>query len=189
MSDPRSNENRAATEAAFIRYAHRLTAFVLASRGRSFASAADDVVNESFRQLHAQRVFLDHTVFRPAPDGSGAEARRFAFLCVVARRVSNRMRGRPVAADSLDAEGLPEPEVTEREHPDLTAIQGEQARLLREALDQLDPVFREPLVMHTFAGLSYESIARELSLHLGTVRSRVNRAKEKLRPVLERMGV
>jgi len=55
---------------------------------------------------------------------------------------------------------------------------------MRSALLSLPEKFRRPLLMHTIQDLKYEEIAEELDCPLGTVRSRLHRAKELLKEEL-----
>ena len=55
---------------------------------------------------------------------------------------------------------------------------------MRSALLSLPEKFRRPLLMHTIRDLKYEEIAEELDCPLGTVRSRLHRAKELLKEEL-----
>jgi RNA polymerase sigma-70 factor (ECF subfamily) len=55
---------------------------------------------------------------------------------------------------------------------------------IRDALDALDPVYREVYQLHTFEGRTYEQIARHLGIQRVTVGTRLNRARKKLREVL-----
>ncbi|MDR2348936.1 MAG: sigma-70 family RNA polymerase sigma factor [Bifidobacteriaceae bacterium] len=56
---------------------------------------------------------------------------------------------------------------------------------LAEALGQLNPDLREALVMCDVEGRSYREIADELGVALGTVRSRLHRARAQARSVIE----
>lgn len=58
---------------------------------------------------------------------------------------------------------------------------GERRELLREALDEMSPKLREPLVMYDIEGFSYEEISTILEINVGTVKSRLSRARETLR--------
>ena len=55
---------------------------------------------------------------------------------------------------------------------------------VREALSQLEPEQREIVMLREYQGLSYEEIAAVLSVPVGTVRSRLFRAKMALRELL-----
>jgi RNA polymerase sigma-70 factor (ECF subfamily) len=56
---------------------------------------------------------------------------------------------------------------------------------LQIALDQLPPEHREALVLVGAAGLSYEEAAQICGCALGTIKSRVNRARNRLLKVME----
>jgi RNA polymerase sigma-70 factor (ECF subfamily) len=55
---------------------------------------------------------------------------------------------------------------------------------IRAAIDQLDIVFREVVVLSDIEGYSYEEIAETLGIPMGTVRSRLFRARRHLQAAL-----
>lgn len=57
----------------------------------------------------------------------------------------------------------------------------ESASALRELIQQLDPEAREILVLREAEALSYEDIAEILAVPVGTVRSRLHRARAELK--------
>jgi len=65
----------------------------------------------------------------------------------------------------------------------------QQAQTVREALDELKPMYREVLVLYHFEHLKYAEIAESLSLPIGTVMNRIFRARKQLRAVLEPGGI
>lgn len=56
------------------------------------------------------------------------------------------------------------------------------------ALAALGPGERDALLLHAWADLTYEQIAEALSVPVGTVRSRLHRARGVVRELLERSG-
>ncbi len=55
---------------------------------------------------------------------------------------------------------------------------------LAEALGRLTPVYRDALLLHVWGELSYEQIAEAMHVSLGTVRSRIHRARAFVRSTL-----
>ncbi len=69
------------------------------------------------------------------------------------------------------------------------AIAREEAEAVHDEIDRLPILFRMPVVLCYFEGLSLDQAARRLEWPAGTVRSRLARAREKLRRGLIRRGV
>ena len=76
--------------------------------------------------------------------------------------------------------------------PEETAEQHERTFVLQTAINELPDYQRAMVVLYHTEGLSYEEIAAVFSLPIGTVKSRLNRArlvlKNKLEPVKELFG-
>ncbi len=79
-----------------------------------------------------------------------------------------------------------EPMVPPAEQP---AIDREQAEALHVEIERLPSSFRLPVVLCYFEGLTLDEAARRLRCPAGTLRSRLARAREKLRRGLTRRGV
>lgn len=60
----------------------------------------------------------------------------------------------------------------------------DQRRRLTRAIRRLPHAQRDPLLLHVLGELSYEEIAAALDLPLGTVKSRINRARQRLQQVM-----
>jgi RNA polymerase sigma-70 factor (ECF subfamily) len=60
----------------------------------------------------------------------------------------------------------------------------EQHVMIESALERINPIFREAVVLRDITDLSYEEIAEVLGISLGTVKSRILRGREALREEL-----
>ena len=73
--------------------------------------------------------------------------------------------------------------------PEASMLTKEIGRTVNEAVDSLPEELRTALTLREIEGLSYEDIAQAMNCPIGTVRSRIFRAREavadKLRPLLE----
>ena len=68
-----------------------------------------------------------------------------------------------------------------RDHPDRYAERAEERALVRLALNRLPKHHRTILLLREFDGLNYKQIAEAMDLNLGTVRSRLARARARLK--------
>lgn len=64
-------------------------------------------------------------------------------------------------------------------------LDNEAAENLRNALQRISPHYRDVLILYEMHDLSYIEIAEICAIDLGTVRSRLSRARAKLRDLLE----
>jgi len=64
------------------------------------------------------------------------------------------------------------------------ACDREQHVMIEAALEKINPIFREAVVLRDITDLSYEEIAEILGVSLGTVKSRILRGREALRDEL-----
>lgn len=68
--------------------------------------------------------------------------------------------------------------------PEMQVLASADKETLRRALEELPDVFREALVLREIEGMSYKEIADVASVSLGTVMSRLARARTRLRQSL-----
>ena len=86
---------------------------------------------------------------------------------------------------SLDDENnsWAEPSTWEQD-PQRLLEQSERGKALARAIDQLPDWQREALVLRELSGLSYQEIGEKLDIDIGTVKSRIARARLNLRKIL-----
>ena len=90
---------------------------------------------------------------------------------------------RPEPTTEFDEQlpGLPQPRVAGTEE---TLIRAESAQALRKAMDQLPADQREILILREMEEMSYKEIAEVTGVPIGTVMSRLARARSGLRALL-----
>lgn len=109
-------------------------------------------------------------------------------LCLDHLRKQARRQNISVAA-SLDDEENPFPEPADSsQDPHAQLERKERKRALTQALQALPEHYRSLLLMREVSGMSYQEIADALELDLGTVKSRIARARERLRKILVQDG-
>jgi RNA polymerase sigma-70 factor (ECF subfamily) len=141
--------------APLYRYAFRLT---------GCASDAEDLTQEAFCQAQLK--------FGQLRDASRAKAWLFSILRnAYLHRVRDARRQATVSLEYVGdlAERLAEP---------LPEIEPQR---LQEVLNELPEEFRTPLILFYFEEFSYRDIAEQMEVPLGTVMSRLARAKAHLR--------
>ena len=109
----------------------------------------------------------------------GAAAQTFQTLAESPAFVSAALRAELGNLPLEEAPERPDPQ-----QPELLAEQREQQEALQRALDQLSPEHRQVLLLRYMQELDYGEIAAALDVSEGTVKSRINRAKGRLRELL-----
>ncbi len=74
--------------------------------------------------------------------------------------------------------------VDRSEHPDSFVMRQELAEVIQEAIGRLPPDQRTALILADIEGLDYQEIADAMGTALGTVKSRLSRARAKMRDML-----
>jgi RNA polymerase sigma-70 factor (ECF subfamily) len=118
------------------------------------------------------------------------DAEFFTWLYRIAFNAAISQKRKKKATASLDAgrNGKPIAEPADDSHgivPGETMEQGEEEAKLYAAIRKLSTEHRTVLVMKDIDGLKYEEIAEATGVPIGTVRSRLHRARLDLRAVLE----
>lgn len=132
--------------------------------------AADDLVQDTL-----ERAWSKFSLWRRG-------SRLDAWLLTIMHNVFvNQYRSRPPAAESLD-DLVVEPAIRAAQSDSL------DLRDLHYALGSLPPEQREVLLLVALEEYSYADAARILGVPVGTVMSRLSRAREKLRGILAESG-
>ena len=155
--------------------------YTLALRLLSDPSEASDVVQEVFL-----KVFRNIGSFR-----GQSSLKTWIYRITVneahnARRWFFRHRRREVELDTNPEEARNWKEIIpDRSRSPLdVAVDREQYVMIEAALERINPIFREAVVLRDITDLSYEEIAEILAVSLGTVKSRILRGREALRDEL-----
>lgn len=97
-----------------------------------------------------------------------------------------RQKYRPsVLLDAMTEDGFsPAEDETHASNPEASYESSARKRALNEAIAALPANMRAALVLRDVEGLPYDEISEILALPVGTVKSRINRAREKLKQFL-----
>ena len=106
--------------------------------------------------------------------------------------ISSRQRNPLASSEDLDSYVGTSAQFSEAgafpSNPEHEVIRNEQAASIRRAIDSLAEDLRVSIMLREVEGLSYEEIAEVMECPVGTVRSRIHRARkelqEKLKPIL-----
>jgi RNA polymerase sigma-70 factor, ECF subfamily len=162
----------AAFEELVRTHQHRVYGVALRMLGNR--AEAEEIAQEVF--LRAHRTLADFRGDAKLSTWLYAIASR---LCLTRLAAAERRLRR---ADGVDLERVADA----REHPGAEIERGEVETALRRAIAELPEDRRIVVVLRDLEGLSYEEIAAALDLELGTVRSRLHRARMDLKSKLER---
>ncbi|RYG33462.1 sigma-70 family RNA polymerase sigma factor [bacterium] len=160
---------------------HQDRAYQYAYRLTRSAEEAGDVVADAFLRIYKA---IDSFKFESA------------FTTWMHRIVTNcyldlRKKAMARPASSLDAEmaigdGEMERQIADESalNPHAEAERGERERIIGQAVAKLPEYQKAIITMYHVEMLSYEEIAESLDLPIGTVKSRLNRARNSLRVLL-----
>lgn len=159
------------------RYQDRL--FHTAYRLVDNAEDAQDVVQETFLSAYQSL------------DSFKGDSLFFTWLYRIAINTAISLKRKRRAVLSIDlarnGESSPEPlDLSDQGQPGLALEKAEEGRRVQAALSRLSPEHRTVLVLKDMEGQKYEAIAEVLGVPIGTVRSRLHRARLELRELLER---
>ncbi|MEZ4388311.1 MAG: sigma-70 family RNA polymerase sigma factor [Candidatus Krumholzibacteriia bacterium] len=166
--------NRRAFDEIVTRYKGRLHSFTL-------RMVKDPFLAEEMTQETLIRVYMHADKYR--------EIAKFStwVFTIATNLVRNRMRQKSRAPRFLSLNPVPDEDEQPVDPPDphadpSRAVEGEElGGLIAEATARIPEKYRIPFLLREVEQLSYEEIQRVTGLKLGTVRSRINRARTRFR--------
>jgi RNA polymerase sigma-70 factor (ECF subfamily) len=169
----RSRDTPAAFSELYDR--HAATIHRYAAR-RADASTADDIMSETFLVAFERRADFDHEREDARPWLYGIATvllRKHARLEARAWKGLRAAGAAEIPSDTIDALG--------------SRVDAEVAiRRLASAIRRMPARDRDTLLLFAWADLDYEGVAQALDIPIGTVRSRLNRARRTLRAMAGR---
>lgn len=148
---------------------HRSAIYRFAYRFLGSRTLAEDVTQECFLALMRR------------PEGYQPDkAALRTYLCAAARNLSFKQL-RKLGVETLMDE-TPEPAATTEVATPLQALlDGEVSGRVREAVEALPPLQREAIILFEYEEMSLAEIATIADADVGTIKSRLHRARERLR--------
>lgn len=178
--------DKRAFDLLFIKYRHRIAGLV--SRFVSDSQEVQDVTQEAF--IKAYR----------ALGGFRGESEFYTWLYRIAINTAKNYlvarKRRPPGADIdiedavfVDDSGV----LTDNASPERSLMGEQLMQAVNQAIKRLPEDLRSALTLREYDGLSYEEIAEVMECPVGTVRSRIFRAREavdnEIAPLLEKHGM
>jgi RNA polymerase sigma-70 factor (ECF subfamily) len=158
--------NREALRSIYEKYKDDLV--TLAAALLTDAASAEDAVHDVFVGF-----IESYRKFRLTGSLKG-----YLAICVANNARNRNKAGR--IRQNMDA-GAP---TADTNRPDAAVIFGEETRLLSLALRQLPYEQREVLLLHTYSGIKFKTIAKQQNVSTNTVQGRYRYALDKLRSML-----
>ncbi len=141
------------------------------------ATEAEDVAQEAFVQAYLKL------------DKFQRNSQFYTWLYRIAfnKAISRKRRKRVEASVDKNRDEVGIEPVASGDAPGDQMIRDEQAKLVHRALGLLTDEHREILVLREMDGCDYEQIAELLTINVGTVRSRLHRARTQLKERLQEL--
>lgn len=174
--------DKAAFDILVLRYQHKIVQLV--NRYVKDHSEAQDVAQEAFiKAYRALGSFRGESAFY-------TWLYRIAINTAKNYLVSRNRRNSDSQIDVQDAEAIENaPQLQGLDTPERHLLGEEIAKTIQHAIEHLPEEMRVAIMLREFEGMSYEEIAEAMDCPVGTVRSRIFRAREaidnKLNPLLD----
>lgn len=174
--------DKSAYDLLVIKYQHRIIQLV--NRYVKDPSEAQDVAQETFiKAYRALGNFRGDSAFY-------TWLYRIAINTAKNYLVSRSRRYSDYQIDVMDAEQVENaPQLKAMETPEYLLLNDEIVKVIKSAIEKLPEEMKVAIMLREFEGMSYEEIAQTMECPVGTVRSRIFRAREaideKLSPLLD----
>lgn len=131
---------------------------------------AEDAAQDAFIQA-----WLHLPSFRP-----GTSLRNWLYRIAVNAALDTLRRAPKMPFSDLETLAMPDPQAG----PEAALLQKERSLAVQKAISSLPEASRAVLVLREYGGLSYQEISSALDIPLGTVMSRLNYARDRLKEIL-----
>ena len=170
--------HQAALSALYDRYVNRV--YGMALQKLTNPAEAEDITHDVFVNLWQRS-----STFQPAKGSLPSW-----LLTVAHNRIIDALRRRRRSSEAHEAIARDPVAVSETAHEDTAAIaeQNEEAQQVRRALETLPDDQREVINLSYYEGYSQSEISQRIQVPLGTVKSRMRLAMDKLRGELRPSG-
>ncbi len=133
---------------------------------------AEDAVQEAYLRA------ISHFASFRGGDG------RAWLLTIVRNSCFNRLRQRGTGGLNTDFDEAVHSAGGQTSNPEAALLRAERTELVRKSVEELPEPYREVIVLRELEQLSYREIANVVSIPLGTVMSRLNRARQQLQQAI-----
>ncbi|MDZ7754311.1 MAG: RNA polymerase sigma factor RpoE [Gammaproteobacteria bacterium] len=170
--------DKAAFDVLVLKYQHKLIKLI--SRYIKDPSEVLDVAQESFLKA-----------YRALPRFRGDSAFYTWLYRIAINTAKNHLvaQGRRPPGDDIDSgdaeQYFGESELKDQATPERLLLRDEIEQTVIEAIEQLPEELRTAITLRELEGMSYEDIAQAMDCPIGTVRSRIFRAREAINQRLE----
>ncbi len=170
------NDDLQAYDIIILRYKDQLLNFAYRFLGN--VEESEDIVQETFLRLwrnrHAYRQIAKFSTWIYTIAGNLAKT-----------ELRKRKRRKVISISDMGFEDKEYEIEDELATTDREANSTLTEKIIQDAIDELPPRFKEVIILRDIQELSYEDIGSILQIPLGTVKSRVNRARLKLQSKLK----
>jgi RNA polymerase sigma-70 factor (ECF subfamily) len=134
-----------------------------------------------------QDVFL--TLLRQSDRFDPSRSQLSTWLCGIARRLIWKQLQRRQRHLTIDLPGETEYLESLEDEPDVSLSRKEAVEAVQRGLDALPLLLKEVIVLCEFEEMKYEDAAKVVGVPVGTIRSRLHRAKARLGILLRGTGI